>query len=46
MNDLLQTNRVLVVLAVFGVLGGVSDWAFQLATSRPLGRYLEVHGRS
>jgi NitT/TauT family transport system permease protein/taurine transport system permease protein len=43
---LLQTNRVFVVLAVFGILGGVSDWAFLQATSRLLGRYLEVHGRS
>jgi NitT/TauT family transport system permease protein/taurine transport system permease protein len=43
---LLQTNRVFVVLAVFGILGGVSDWAFQQAASRLLGRYLEVHGRS
>jgi ABC-type nitrate/sulfonate/bicarbonate transport system permease component len=31
---LLQTNRVFVVLAVFGILGGVSDWLFCSASER------------
>src|SRR5215813_11987442 len=39
---LLQTNRVFVVLAVFGVLGGVSDWLFRAISGRLLGRYLDV----
>src|SRR5215470_8735193 len=37
---LLQTNRVFVVLAVFGVLGGVSDWLFRVAVGRLLERYV------
>lgn len=41
---LVQTNRVFVVLAVFGILGYLSDRAFRLATSRALSRYLEAHG--
>jgi NitT/TauT family transport system permease protein/taurine transport system permease protein len=39
---LLQTNRVFVVLAVFGILGGVSDWLFRLASEHFLRRYLDV----
>ena len=39
---LLQTNRVFVVLAVFGILGGVSDWLFCSASERLLRRYLDV----
>jgi len=39
---LLQTNRVFVVLAVFGVLGGVSDWLFRAISTRLLGKYLDV----
>src|SRR5690349_2013865 len=31
---LLQTSRVFVVLAVFGVLGGVSDWLFRAKIGR------------
>jgi ABC-type nitrate/sulfonate/bicarbonate transport system permease component len=38
---LLQTNRVFVVLAVFGILGGLSDWLFRAASTRLLGRYLD-----
>jgi len=41
---LLQTNRVFVVLAVFGILGYLSDRAFQLMTSRVLSRYIEAYG--
>ena len=40
---LLQTNRVFVVLAVFGILGYLSDRAFQLMTSRGLSRSLEAY---
>ena len=39
---LLQTNRVFVVLAVFGILGGASDWLFRVVTGRLLERYLAV----
>ncbi|MBV8166181.1 MAG: ABC transporter permease [Alphaproteobacteria bacterium] len=39
---LLQTNRVFVVLAVFGVLGGASDWLFRAVSGRLLERYLAV----
>jgi NitT/TauT family transport system permease protein len=39
---LVQTNRVFVVLAVFGILGYVSDRAFRLVTSRALASYLEA----
>jgi len=41
---LVQTNRVFVVLAVFGILGYLSDRAFRLGTSRALSRYLEAQG--
>ena len=40
---LIQTSRVFVVLAVFGVLGYLSDRAFRVATERGLSRYLEAH---
>ena len=40
---LVQTNRVFVVLAVFGVLGYASDRAFRVVTSRLLASYLEAH---
>ena len=40
---LIQTNRVFVVLAVFGILGYLSDRAFRVATERGLSRYLEAH---
>jgi NitT/TauT family transport system permease protein len=40
---LVQTNRVFVVLAVFGILGYLSDRCFRLATGRALARYLEAH---
>lgn len=39
---LLQTNRVFVVLAVFGILGGASDWLFRVISNRLLERYLAV----
>ncbi len=41
---LVQTNRVFVVLAVFGVLGYLSHRPFRLGTSRALARYLEAQG--
>ncbi len=37
---LLQTNRIFVVLALFGVIGGLCDWAFQLLTKACLNKYL------
>ncbi|PYN95258.1 MAG: nitrate ABC transporter permease [Candidatus Rokuibacteriota bacterium] len=40
---LVQTNRVFVVLAVFGALGYLSDRAFRFVTARLLGSYLEAH---
>ena len=40
---LIQTSRVFVVLAVFGVLGYLSDLAFRVATERGLSPYLEAH---
>jgi len=40
---LVQTNRVFVVLAVFGLLGYASDRAFRVVTSRLLSSYLEAH---
>ena len=40
---LVQTNRVFVVLAVFGILGYLSDRAFRLVTTRVLSSYLEAH---
>ena len=40
---LVQTNRVFVVLAVFGALGYASDRAFRVVTSRLLSSYLEAH---
>lgn len=40
---LVQTNRVFVVLAVFGILGYLSDRAFRLVTERALSSYLEAH---
>src|SRR3989442_361867 len=40
---LVQTNRVFVVLAVFGMLGYASDRAFRVVTSRLLSSYLEAH---
>ena len=40
---LVQTNRVFVVLAVFGILGYASDRAFRVVTSRLLSSYLEAH---
>ncbi len=39
---LLQTSRVFVVLAVFGILGGASDWLFRAISGRLLDRYLAV----
>ena len=39
---LVQTNRVFVVLAVFGLLGYASDRVFRLATSRALASYIEA----
>jgi len=42
---LVQTNRVFVVLAVFGILGYVSDRAFRVVTNRALTSYLEAEGR-
>ena len=39
---LVQTNRVFVVLAVFGILGLVSDRVFRVVTTRALGSYLEA----
>src|SRR5882672_3627832 len=41
---LVQTNRVFVVLAVFGTLGYVSDRVFRFVTTRALSSYLEAHG--
>src|SRR5438093_1425686 len=41
---LVQTNRIFVVLAVFGILGYLSDRAFRFVTTRVLSSYLEVHG--
>src|SRR5438128_9853423 len=41
---LVQTNRVFVVLAVFGLLGYLSDRAFRFVTARALSSYLEAHG--
>jgi NitT/TauT family transport system permease protein/taurine transport system permease protein len=40
---LVQTNRVFVVLAVFGTLGYVSDRVFRFVVSRLLSSYLEAH---
>src|SRR3989442_11471861 len=40
---LVQTKRVFVVLAVFGVLGYASDRAFRFVTARLLGSYLEAY---
>src|SRR5262249_61148181 len=40
---LVQTNRVFVVLAVFGILGYVSDRVFRVVVSRLLSSYLEAH---
>ena len=40
---LVQTNRVFVVLAVFGALGYASDRAFRFVTARLLSSYLEAH---
>src|SRR5437867_3485828 len=40
---LVQTNRVFVVLAVFGALGYLSDRAFRFVTARLLSSYLEAH---
>jgi len=40
---LVQTNRVFVVLAVFGILGYISDRVFRLVTTRALSSYLEAH---
>ena len=40
---LVQTNRVFVVLAVFGILGYLSDRLFRLVTTRALSSYLEAH---
>ena len=40
---LVQTNRVFVVLAVFGALGYVSDRVFRFVVSRLLSSYLEAH---
>jgi ABC-type nitrate/sulfonate/bicarbonate transport system permease component len=37
---LLQTNRIFVVLALFGVIGGLSDWLFRIATDRLFEKYL------
>jgi NitT/TauT family transport system permease protein/taurine transport system permease protein len=39
---LVQTNRVFVVLAVFGLRGYASDRAFRVATTRALASYLEA----
>ena len=41
---LVQTNRVFVALAVFGILGYLSDRVFRVVTSTGLSRYLEAHG--
>src|SRR2546428_3136990 len=41
---LVQTNRIFVVLAVFGILGYLSDRAFLFVTARALSSYLEAHG--
>lgn len=41
---LVQTNRIFVVLAVFGILGYLSDRAFRFVTARALSSYLEAHG--
>jgi len=43
---LVQTNRVFVVLAVFGVLGYASDRAFRFVTTRALTSYLEAETRA
>jgi hypothetical protein len=43
---LLQTNRVFVVLAVFGILGGISDWLFRRLSALLLARYLDVAARA
>ena len=40
---LVQTNRVFVVLAVFGTLGYLSDRVFRFVVSRLLSSYLEAH---
>src|SRR2546422_2069247 len=40
---LVQTNRIFVVLAVFGILGYLSDRAFRFVTARALSSYLEAH---
>jgi ABC-type nitrate/sulfonate/bicarbonate transport system permease component len=40
---LVQTNRVFVVLAVFGFLGYASDRVFRQITSRALSSYLAAH---
>ena len=42
---LVQTNRVFVVLAVFGILGYVSDRLFRVVTTRALTSYLEAESR-
>jgi len=41
---LVQTNRIFVVLAAFGILGYLSDRAFLFVTARALSSYLEAHG--
>src|SRR5262245_3139110 len=43
---LVQTNRVFVVLAVFGILGYVSDRLFRLVSTRALTSYLEAESRA
>jgi NitT/TauT family transport system permease protein/taurine transport system permease protein len=43
---LVQTNRVFVVLAVFGILGYASDRAFRFVTSHALTSYLEAETRA
>ena len=43
---LVQTNRVFVVLAVFGILGYASDRAFRVVTARALTSYLEAESRA
>src|SRR5215470_12160701 len=43
---LVQTNRVFVVLAVFGALGYMSDRAFRVVTARALTSYLEAESRA
>ncbi len=43
---LVQTNRVFVVLAVFGILGYASDRAFRFVTTRALTSYLEAETRA